>query len=94
MKGDVLVVFTDELGNEIDDLSQVLEEGTFASLYTSVFLGEYEIAFDFAADEDEDEDDVNPQTADSSALPSAIVVILAGAAFAITVSRRRRATIR
>lgn len=94
LKGDVLVVFTDELGNEIDDLSQVLEEGTFASLYTSVFLGEYEIAFDFAADEDEDEDDGNPQTADSSALPSAIIVILAGAAFAITVSRRRRATIR
>jgi len=43
LKGGVVIILTDKDGNELTDMSAMAQKGMFVQLYTSVFLGEYEI---------------------------------------------------
>lgn len=93
LKGEVVVIFTDKDGNELTDMSAMAQKGMFVQLYTSVFLGEYEIDIATAGEViptvTSPVSEQAPATGDNST-PGILIILTIILAGSITILTRRK----
>ncbi len=101
LKGDVIVLFTDKNGNELTNMSAMVEKGMFVQLFTTVFLGEYEIDIVTAGEvvptgtnpsaspSPSTSSEQSPSTGDNSNMPILIILTILLAGSVIILSRKK-----